>query len=91
MKKHGAGEVFGNSDEEGEKDDHGERRKRLFRMDDETERKRQAAEQKKQQAKKLIESIPTKKEELFEYPITWAVLDKVRERNFNLAIFAHFQ
>ncbi|OQV18345.1 Nuclear factor of activated T-cells 5 [Hypsibius exemplaris] len=75
VKKH-AGEVFGNSDEEGEKDDHGERRKRLFRFDDETEKKRRLAEEKKIQAKKLIESIPTKKEELFEYPISWGVLDK---------------
>ena len=77
VKKHAAGEVFGNSDEETEKDDHGERRKRLFRHDDETEKKRQSAELKKQQAKKLIESIPTKKEELFAYPVSWNVLDKV--------------
>lgn len=76
---HGGGnEMFGQSDEEEQRDDQGERRKRLFRFDDESEKKRQLADQKKASVRKLIDSIPTKKEELFEYSISWDSLDKVR-------------
>lgn len=35
----------------------------------------QAQEEKRQAVRKLIESIPTKKEELFTYPLDWSLLD----------------
>ncbi|GAU91799.1 hypothetical protein RvY_03988 [Ramazzottius varieornatus] len=74
----GAEPIFATgSDDDGDKDDvNNERRKRLFRFDDEIEKKRLAAENKKAQQKKLIESIPTKKDELFDYAVAWEMLDK---------------
>ena len=35
-------------------------------------------EEKKKQTKKLISSIPTSKEEVFKYDLSWAMIDKVR-------------
>lgn len=40
----------------------------------------QAQEEKRQAVRKLIESIPTKKEELFTYPLDWSLLDTVSYR-----------
>ncbi|XP_055334031.1 RNA-binding protein 25-like isoform X2 [Paramacrobiotus metropolitanus] len=70
---HGSNTMFSQSDEEGEEPD---KRKRLFRNDEEVDRKRVLSDQRKAQAKRLIESIPTRKEELFDYPISWDSLDK---------------
>lgn len=55
-----------------------------------------SSEQKKQAIKKLIEQIPTSKEELFAYPIQWDYVDDVSpiRKDFLLAIFAislHFR
>jgi len=38
----------------------------------------QLQEEKRQVVRKLIESIPTKKEDLFAYPLDWSLLDSVR-------------
>ena len=35
-------------------------------------------EEKKKQTKKLISSIPTSKEEVFKYELSWSMIDKVR-------------
>ncbi len=38
----------------------------------------QLQEEKRQAVRKLIESIPTKKEDLFAFPLDWSLLDSVR-------------
>lgn len=38
----------------------------------------QSQEEKRQAVRKLIENIPTKKEDLFTYPLDWSLLDSVR-------------
>ena len=40
--------------------------------------KPQTAEEKRKCIKKLIEEIPTAKEELFKYPLQWKMVDEVR-------------
>ena len=37
-------------------------------------------DEKKKQTKKLISSIPTRKEEVFKYELSWAMIDKVRDQ-----------
>jgi hypothetical protein len=37
----------------------------------------QVQEEKRQAVRKLIESIPTKKEDLFNFPLDWSLLDSV--------------
>ena len=44
----------------------------------------QSQEEKRQAVRKLIESIPTKKEDLFTFPLDWSLLDAVRISNIQL-------
>ena len=44
----------------------------------------QAQEEKRQAVRKLIESIPTKKEDLFTFPLDWSLLDSVRASHLSV-------
>lgn len=50
----------------------------------------QSQEEKRQAVRKLIESIPTKKEDLFTYPLDWSLLDSVCIAQIISSFISHF-
>lgn len=80
-KKLTVGDVFNQDDDE--QPSEGKRRKLIpLDYDDDKagvgeEKKPTTAEEKRQRIKGLIESIPTAKEELFNFPLDWSIVDQV--------------
>lgn len=76
-KKFTVGDVFNQDDEEA--GDAAKKRKLIpLDYEDTSEKKPSTAEEKRQHIKKLIERIPTAKDELFSYQLDWTMVDRVR-------------
>lgn len=91
-KKLTVGDVFNQDD-----DEHAEGKKRKLiplDYDDDKgsgadEKRPTTAEEKRQRIKGLIESIPTAKDELFNYPLDWSIVDQVW-RKFGMSLSCQF-
>ena len=86
-KKLTVGDVFNQDDDE---QTEGKKRKLIpLDYDDDKgssgadEKRPTTAEEKRQRIKGLIESIPTAKDELFNYPLDWSIVDQV-QRTFGM-------
>ena len=76
-KKYTVGDVFNQDDDETAEN----KKRKLIPLDyDEkksSEKKATTAEEKRMKIKNLIEGIPTAKEELFQFPLDWSIVDQV--------------
>lgn len=73
--KNKLGTVFNANDDEVNSQE--EPKKKLTRLDDDTDKKEPTVEDKRKLIKNLIDKIPTVKEELFLYPLRWDIVDPV--------------
>lgn len=82
------GDVFNQDDE----DSMDSKKRKLIPLDYDEEKgdkKPSTAEEKRQRIKHLIESIPTAKDELFNYKLDWNIVDQVRRSHLEMSTFVN--